>query len=396
MIEQKNNSITYSYMQCQQCGICKSVCPKNAISFKMTNNGLHEVIIDNEKCILCKKCISSCPANKIDDYTNYFNDFQNKNYFLGYNSDNSIRHKSSSGGVCKTLIIEGLKNGIIDGVYSLKKTDIYPYAEGEFYSNGNLPDYDDIPNSIYHSVMACTNVHKIPKCDKLMIVGTACQLKALDKTVKNKCNKLIKVCIFCKQQKTLDSTKFIAKMMGVHIDENQKFQVQYRGNGWPGLVIINKKELPYGRASQLPFGRRLWTVPGCDICGDSYGIIAGADLSLMDPWVIKDKNNFGETLITVHTSKGYELLKNIPNLVLKEKTYKEVKPALSIKDILRKQQLTTFFKGTETKAALIKAGKAELKQKRLLQKVVEALPRMPIICYRIICKLPDLRNKILK
>lgn len=156
-----------------------------------------------------------------------------------------------------------------------------------------------------------------------MIVGTACQLKALKAIVKNKCNELIEVCIFCKQQKTLDSTKFIAKMLGESISKDSEFYSQYRGQGWPGIVKINKKELAYDRAAQLPFGRRLWTVPGCNICGDSYGIKAGADISLMDPWIISKKNNLGETLITIHTLKGQELLSNIQNLSLeKEHTMK--------------------------------------------------------------------------
>ena len=349
--------IHYNYNLCQQCGACKAVCPKDAITLKMKNNGLHDVIIDNEKCILCKKCVSVCPSNNLDIYDGYFENFQSKSYFLGYNSDNDIRSNSSSGGVCKTLIIESLKNGFVDGVYSLKKTRNYPYAEGEFYSKENIPNYNDIPNSIYHSILACANVKRISKCDRLMIVGTACQLKALKAIVKNKCNELIEVCIFCKQQKTLDSTKFIAKMLGESISKDSEFYSQYRGQGWPGIVKINKKELAYDRAAQLPFGRRLWTVPGCNICGDSYGIKAGADISLMDPWIISKKNNLGETLITIHTLKGQELLSNIQNLSLEKRTYNEIEPALSIKDIVRKQKLTSFFRGIENKFCSYKSRK---------------------------------------
>ena len=62
--------------------------------------------------------------------------------------------------VCKTLIIESLKNNLADGVYTLRKTGRYPYAEGEFYTKENIPRYDDIPNSVYHSVLACREVKK--------------------------------------------------------------------------------------------------------------------------------------------------------------------------------------------------------------------------------------------
>ena len=244
--------------------------------------------------------------------------------------------------------------------------------------------------------MACLNFTAIQKCDKLMIVGTACQLCALEKVVKNKCNTLIKVCIFCKQQKTLDSTRFLAKIMDTEIPKNLKFSTRYRGEGWPGIVRVNGSELPYSRAAQIPFGRRLWTVPGCDVCGDSFGTECGADISLMDPWEIRQQNDLGETLITVHTEKGLQLLQTIPNLILEAKIYQEVEPALSLKDVWRKQQLVSFFRGKDCDKKIMKAGKKELQQRKWLQLIVERLPRMPFIFYRALCKFPDLRNRILK
>lgn len=396
MLNLINNAIIYSKKHCLQCGACEAVCPKHAISFELQKNGTHAIIVDDNKCIKCKRCVNTCPANKCEEYKSYFDSFKDKKYFLGYNSNDLIRRESSSGGVCKTLIIEGLRGGFIDGVYTLKKTDTYPYAEGEFYTKENIPNYCDLPNSIYHSVMACTNINRIKKCHRLMIVGTSCQLKAIESVVKDKCNELIKICIFCKQQKTLDSTRFLAKIIGEKISNDKKFYAQYRGTGWPGIVKINDSSLPWHRAAQLPFGRRLWTVPGCDVCGDSFGIESNADITLMDPWIIRKRNELGETLITVHTEKGLNILKSIPNLILEQKTYKEVEPALSIKDVQRKQQLVPFFRGENCDNIIINAGTAEIRQRKILSFIAEKLPRMPISFYRVLCKFPDLRNKILK
>lgn len=396
MLKLINSTIIYSCKHCQQCGACEAVCPKHAISFELQKNGIHNVIVDNSKCIRCKRCVVNCPANKCEEYKKYFDNFKDKKYFLGYNSNDNIRRGSSSGGVCKTLIVEGLKCGYIDGVYTLKKTDKYPYAEGEFYTRENIPNYCDLPNSIYHSVMACTNINRIERCNRLMIVGTSCQLRALEKIAKSKCNELITICIFCKQQKTLDSTRFLAKIVGEEINNEKKFYAQYRGTGWPGIVKINNSSLPWHRAAQLPFGKRLWTVPGCDVCGDSYGIESNADITLMDPWIIRERNELGETLITVHSEKGLKILEDIPNIVLEEKSFIQVEPALSLKDVWRKQQLVPFFRGEESDNKIVKAGKAEIKQRKILSYIAKKLPRMPILFYRVLCKFPDLRNKILK
>ena len=359
MLQYNKRFIEYSYTHCQQCGVCVAVCPKQAISLDLQKDGTHKVNVDNEKCIKCQRCVKSCPANIREDYNDYFKFFTDKTYFLGYSSNDKVRRESSSGGVCKTIVVESLRRGYVDGVYTLKRTDTFPFAEGEFYTKDNIPDYAEIPNSVYHSVMACLNFTAIQKCDKLMIVGTACQLRALEKVVKNKCNTLIKVCIFCKQQKTLESTRFLAKMMGTDIPSDLNFSVQYRGKGWPGTVQIRDAVLPWHRAAQLPFGRRLWTVAGCNICGDPFGTKALADITLMDPWKIRTPNDLGETLAIVHTEKGRWLLEQLPSLKLESKSFKEVAPALDLKDIWRKQQLVSFFRGEKCDARIDKAGRAE-------------------------------------
>ena len=359
MLTYNRNNIAFDYSHCQQCGACEAVCPKQAISFRRLADGTHQVVVDDEKCIRCKRCVNVCPANKREDFDGYFNGFEGKRYFLGYNKDNAIRRASSSGGVC-------------------------------------IPEYDDMPNSVYHSVLACQNITKVQKCKRLIIVGTACQLRAMNEALKGKADEIIRVCIFCKQQKTLDSTRFLAKVMNTEIPENLKFSTRYRGEGWPGIVRVNNSSLSWNRAASIPFGKRLWTVAGCNSCGDPFGIHAEADISLMDPWKIKEPNDLGETLLTVHTQQGLDLLHNLSDIELKEKSFEEVCPALDLKDIWRKQQLVPFFRGENCNELIIKAGKAEVRQRAFLRAIVETLPRMPIVFYRVLCKFPDLRNKILK
>lgn len=397
MLTFENNKITYNYSQCQQCGVCEAVCPKCAITMKFISNGTHEVLVDNDICIKCQKCVKCCPANKTMQKDDYFKDFTNNAYFLGYNANLEIRRASSSGGVCKTLVIDSLKQGLVDGVYTLKRLDHYPGGEGMFYTIDNIPSYNDLANSVYHSVMIGTNLNKVKKCNRLMIVGTACQLRALEKALKGKYNELVKICIFCKQQKTLESTRFLAKMMGAKIPENLNFSTRYRGDGWQGIVHIGEAQLPWNRAAVLPFGRRLWTVPGCDCCGDPFGVEVECDMSLMDPWCIRQPNELGETLVKVNTVKGLELLNQLNNIVLEHKTYSEVYPALGISDVIRKRATVPYFRKTNGNTLAVKAGKAEVRQRKIMQTLVSVLPRMPYVFYYSIARFfPDFRNKILR
>lgn len=396
MLRIDNDNLNFDFDKCQQCGICKAVCPKVAISLRLRTDGTHDVVVNHDKCVLCGKCVRVCPSNAINDYTGYFDAFPEKEYHLGYNTDDGIRRESSSGGVCKTLIIESLASGRVDGVYTLTHTDRYPYAKGQLYTSDHIPDYHTIPNSVYHSVPACASADEIKKCRRLMIVGTSCQLRALVPVVSSLCDELIKVCIFCKQQKTLESTRFLAKIMGTEIGGDMKFTATYRGDGWPGMVKVNDRMLRYGRAAQVPFGRRLFSVRGCDICGDSYGILAGADITLMDPWHIRPDNGQGETLVISHSMKGNAILLACDNLHLEKMAYSDIEPALSTDDVRAKQLTEPYFRGMPCSPQAAAAGRAEQRQRRMLKGIVDSLPAMPMIFYRVLCKIPDFRNKALK
>lgn len=160
MLQIVSGKISYTFNQCQQCGACVAVCPKGALSFTLRNDRLKEIAVDTDKCILCKRCVNVCPSHRKLLDNSYVDRFADKRYALAYHLDNDIRYQSSSGGACKTLIIESLKNGNVDAVYTLKRISDFPFAEGEFYTKDNLPDYDTIPNSVYHSITACSELKK--------------------------------------------------------------------------------------------------------------------------------------------------------------------------------------------------------------------------------------------
>ena len=140
MLSLNDNSITYQYHLCQQCGACCGVCPVRAISFEPMDNGLKMIIVNHDKCIKCGRCVSVCPSrrglalesDKVE-HDCYLSSLARKRYFLVCNTDNKVRRDASSGGAARTLIIESLNSGAVDAVYTLGRTDGYPFAE-DIYS----------------------------------------------------------------------------------------------------------------------------------------------------------------------------------------------------------------------------------------------------------------------
>lgn len=42
---------------CNSCGLCVGVCPKNAIEYKYTVEGLLKPVVDKKKCVDCTACV---------------------------------------------------------------------------------------------------------------------------------------------------------------------------------------------------------------------------------------------------------------------------------------------------------------------------------------------------
>lgn len=387
MIELKNNTITIDTKFCQQCGACLAVCKQNAITgIRDNKDGLLRITIDPEKCVGCRMCYKVCPANKdsrIKDVEEYC---KSKRFLIGHNKDKEIRRKASSGGIARSIIVEGLESDFFDGVYTLRKTGSYPFAEGCFYTKDNMPSIDDIPNSVYHSVPMNQNMTEIKKCRRLLIVGTSCQLRSLKVFLKNRCDEVYTLCIFCKQQKNFKSSRFIAKLAKEKITDFEDVKTfAYRGNGWPGTCEFNNRKVSWGVAALMPFGKKLWTVPGCDVCGNPFG--DEADITVLDPWVIHKTNELGDNLIVIHNDRGYNLLNSINCIEFEEKDYSIVEKSLMTGDIKRKNRLIDFFRGKELDPKTIKEGRKFVRKRKILERILENTPRLPLITYKILARI---------
>lgn len=52
---------------CCGCGACRSICPKNAISMELDNEGFMYPHINRDLCVRCYKCQRVCPIKSADE-----------------------------------------------------------------------------------------------------------------------------------------------------------------------------------------------------------------------------------------------------------------------------------------------------------------------------------------
>ena len=104
----KNNVLDNSSIRnCTSCGLCVSVCGKDALSLQLDNEGFYRPVIDEEKCVECGICKMSCYK--------YDNSFQMSDEivssFAATNRNESQLLKSSSGGISRLLMEECITRG---------------------------------------------------------------------------------------------------------------------------------------------------------------------------------------------------------------------------------------------------------------------------------------------
>lgn len=162
---------------CIGCRVCQEICPKNAISFVINDEGFLIPEINDSKCILCYKCKNICPMNNqiIKKKTNAS--------FIGIIKDEKEFLNSSSGGAF-TAIINSFTDENIYVCGAKYNTDfsvsheVLPKSEISVFRKSKYVQ-SDLKNSF-------ENIKRIIENGKRVIfTGTPCQVHALNIYLKN-------------------------------------------------------------------------------------------------------------------------------------------------------------------------------------------------------------------
>ena len=311
-------------VDCCGCNACGDVCPKNAISYSIDNEGFLYPVINKEKCIDCKECERVCPCMqntyKIEKYSE-------PKVFAAYSKDENIRLDSTSGGIFSELALAVYKqNGVVCGaVYNQDHTVSHILS----YDKSQL---SEIRSSKYlqSSAEGCYKAIKIALEKEILVLfcGTPCQVAALHNFVGKVYENLITCDFICRgvnsprvflsymnmlekrHGSTATQIKFKNKKWGWH---NFSMRVdfengnQYCEDRYHDLFFIGY--LQYGN-----FAR-----PSCYKCRFK-GFPQKSDITLADFWGIEkiDKTmdqDKGTSLVMINSEKGYRLFNIISDRI---------------------------------------------------------------------------------
>ena len=173
---------------CTGCGVCKNICPVQAINMEL-EDGYLKPSIAMDKCIHCNKCDSRCPIVKKDE-------LKLPQCYAAW-ADEQIRFACSSGGAFAILAKEMIKRGGV--VFGAAWTE-------DFYVRHKYVDQIEQLPELYRSKYVQSDIGDcylqakefLKAGREVLFVGTPCQIAGLESYLSGEnTEKLLKVDFIC-------------------------------------------------------------------------------------------------------------------------------------------------------------------------------------------------------
>lgn len=301
---------------CTGCGICASVCGKNAITIHLDKYGYYKPVINEDKCVECNLCKKSC--YKYDE--NLIQSDKHKECYAAVNKNAKQLMASSSGGISRVLMEECIAKGykIMGCAYDTNKNIAVSIVAS------TIDDLDKFYGSKYFQSLTTEGFDTVLKDktdQKYAIFGTPCQIYGFSQTNKYKCHpdKYLLVDIFCHGCPSMMLWKsYLAYTMDITGCETyDKVTFRSKTHAWHEFCFdffFNSKQYS-SKKSKDPFYDIFF---GMDMMNDacyncnSRSTMAYGDIRLGDYWGEKyDTDTKGVSAVVLKSSKGVDFFNAI-------------------------------------------------------------------------------------
>ena len=333
---------------CCGCGACEVVCPENAVTVVMDQNGFMQFSVNQDLCTHCKKCRLVCPYSKHD----VVKITKNTPLYAAYSKKNSVLLTSSSGGIGFELMnyYKEKQEAVAGCAYdSVSKTSAVKFIN---YATADEPN-DDISKfqgSKYIQSIFIDTLKQIDTIEHGIITGLPCQISAAHNylTLKKRRKDFLLVDLICHGVPS-------QLLWDKYINEKKEL---YGFKDNPHVIWRNK---PLGWAQRFIFlsnldkNINLWSeqddfyafflagncyLPSCYEC--NYRNASCADIRIGDYWGPRYKNSkTGVSMVLPLTENGKTVFAELNYLNRIEYTKTD------IKDYFKVQQTENSYRSLE-------------------------------------------------
>lgn len=319
--------------KCTGCKMCADVCPVKAINYVLDNEGFWYPEIDHTKCIDCHLCEKLCPQNR-----DIISNKKNPKIYYGWNTNDEIRLKSTSGGLFYTLARQIVDQG--GYVVGCRYTEDY---KGAYHIVAHdLESLDMLIGSKYFQSDTSNIYEKTKKIlddqEPVLFCGSPCQVSALYQFLGKEYSNLITldfICLGINSPKVFKA--YISEQEKKHGAKVSFVQLKNKKQGW--LSLASYMEFKNGKSFLADKDEDWWIKgyikenlymrPSCYQC-QYRKMPRVADISVGDFWGITNvsKNNLfkGISAVMINSDKGEKLFDSVKvNLFYKERDMEELR-----------------------------------------------------------------------
>lgn len=313
--------------KCSGCHACAAICPNDCIRMVADEEGFWYPQIDKTQCIGCNLCEKVCPILRACPSTT---DKVSAAY-AALHKDESIRLKSSSGGIFTAIASHVLsQGGVVFGAAFNEQFEVeHTYVE-------RIEDLQKFRGSKYvQSKIGDTykQAKEFLKEGRLVLfTGTPCQIGGLLSFLGKDYKNLITQDIICHGVPSpLAWEEYLKYRRGV-AEEPRIKNIAFRAkdDGWKrfSMSFTFEKDIRYRQTldkdpMMQAFLKNLCLRPSCYECAFKNKVRA-SDITLADFWGIEKvmpemDDDKGTSLVIVHSEKGKILFENIQETIICKK-----------------------------------------------------------------------------
>ena len=370
---------TVKFDNCINCGICKVVCPQDAISLQLNKYNEKIPVIDRTKCNNCGQCSEYCPhtkekfkkeAEKISRYDKpHAWGLQNASYYVAWSKDKLQRQKCCSGGTATELAAYLLKSGVIDGMIHVER--LWGHRGVLHYGarlSTSIEEIKEHVSSAYQPIDFSEILPMLKRDKTYLITATPCVIRGLKKLFgENKKYKNINIltcALICSHNTNSQFIDFLCEMNNVSDVDEWKVNIRHKddeiedANNFKNHIYTKDKDLLDKNRFESGW-THIWrnyyfAMGACLKCSDFWGY--EADISVKDAWGFWAKDPLGKSLVII---RNKELETHFLNSNLETEK-------LEYSSMENHQKITTSYKQSEAFNKNFKPVFAKCNRKNLL------------------------------
>lgn len=226
---------------CTSCQMCAAVCPKDAITIRLNEDGFYRPYLNADKCIDCGLCVKVCYKFDPDVKVTSVEEKNKITVKSAQYKQNELLEKVTSGGVADALAKELIKQGYtcIGVTYS---DDSH---RAEHIVARTEEETDAFRGSKYiqsYSFEAFKNLVKNIRTERFAIFGLPCHIYAVHKflSLRNLRNNCILIDLFCHGCPSMLVWDKYEQAIKRKVDNKKFDEVQFRSKvkGWGTFYVV--------------------------------------------------------------------------------------------------------------------------------------------------------------